>query len=110
MADHISASKEGRDSLAKVVMERYRRAKDYRQSHIVHQGLSFDSLLKRAQHQYRREYTSEDAASMQQAFGFCPSRYYPLVQTKVDAAVAWLNDCKQSRRIDYSQPNTRTRA
>lgn len=29
---------------------------------------------------------------MQQAFGFCPSRYYPLVQTKVDAAVSWLND------------------
>ncbi|KMQ97342.1 glycosyl hydrolase 108 [Lasius niger] len=92
MTDDIKASKEGRDAMARVVMERFWRAKDYRQQHIVHQGKSFEALLRRSVHQYRREYTAEDSASMQAAFGFCPTRYYPLVQQKVDAAVAWLND------------------
>lgn len=92
MADSIQASKQGRDDLARVVMQRFWRAKEYKQSHIVHQGKSFESLMLRSAHQYRREYTAEDSASMNAAFGFCPTRYYPLVATKVDAAVAWLND------------------
>lgn len=92
MADSIETSKDGRDDLAKVVMQRFWRSKQYREQHIVHQGLSFDSLIRRAEHQFRREYTSDDAASMEEAFGFCPSRYYGLVQQKVLATVAWMND------------------
>lgn len=92
MADSIETSKDGRDALAQVVMQRFWRAKQYREQHVVHQGLSFDSLMRRAEHQFRREYTSDDAASMQEAFGFCPTRYYGLVQQKVLATVAWSND------------------
>lgn len=88
----METNKEQRDELAGVVVERYRRAKEYREGHIVHQGKSFETLITRAEHQYRREYTSEDAAAMAEAFGIVPSRYLGIVQQKVNATQAWMND------------------
>lgn len=84
--------KEGRDSLAKVVIQRFRRAAEYRGSHIVHQSHSFDALLDRAERQYNREYTSGERAAMESSFGFSPSRYYGIAQQKVNATVAWNSD------------------
>jgi hypothetical protein len=93
MADaEVTAPKQTHDDLAGVVLDRYRRAKMYREQHIVHQGKSFQSLLDRAEKQYRREYTTQDAADMEESFGFCPSRYYGLVAQKVNASVAWYSD------------------
>lgn len=83
---------EQQDELVGVVLERYRRAKEYREGHIVHQGSSFDSLIHRAEHQYRREYQGQDRDEMIEAFGFVPSRYLGIVQQKVNATVAWSND------------------
>lgn len=88
----METNKEQRDELAGVVVERYRRAKEYREGHIVHQGKSFETLITRAEHQYRREYTTEDAAAMAEAFGIVPSRYLGIVQQKVNATQAWMND------------------
>lgn len=88
----METNQEQRDELANVVLERYRRANEYRQQHIVHQGKSFETLMIRAEHQFRREYTAEDSAEMQDAFGFVPSRYLGIVQQKVKATQAWIND------------------
>ena len=87
-----SIDEKGKDELARIVIQRYRRARDYRDSHIVHQGRSATELMERADRQYRREYTSSERSMMQEAFGFTPSRYYGITQQKVNATVAWHND------------------
>lgn len=81
-----------RDDIAELVINRFKRGVDYKNSHIVHQGLSFQELIERASAQYRREYTPEDAKAMEEIFGFCPSRYYGLVQIKTNATRAWKRD------------------
>lgn len=91
MAD-IKVNAEGRDEIAQVVIERFRRAREHKSNHIVHQGKSIETLLNRAAHQYRREYTHEDSSAMMESFGFCPSRYYGLVQLKTNAVAAWKSD------------------
>ena len=91
MSDVKTSDKE-KDELAGVVLARYRRAKEYRDQHVVHQGKSFSAMIERAEHQYRREYTCADAESMEHAFGFTPTRYLGIVQQKVNATVAWSND------------------
>ena len=88
----INVPTEAKDELARVVTDRYRRAREYRDSNIIHQGKSFSALLERADHQFRREYTCEDAAAMEESFGFTPSRYLGVTQQKVLATVAWHND------------------
>lgn len=88
----METTEKQKDELAGVVLARYRRAKTYREQYVVHQKRSAESLIERADKQYRREYTSEDAAHMLQAFGFVPSRYMGVVQQKVNATVAWNND------------------
>ena len=88
----MELTKEQHDKLAEVVVARFRRAKDYRKGYIVHQGISYEHMLKRAAHQYRREYYGDDRDQMTQAFGFCPTRYLGVVQQKTNATVAWLND------------------
>lgn len=92
MADLETTTNAERDEIAGIVMTRYRRARDYRQSYIVHQGKSFETLLSRARSQFMREYTADDAAAMEEAFGVCPTRYYGVVQQKVNATVAWNSD------------------
>lgn len=88
----IDTTQEERDDLAGVVIARYRRARQYRDDYEVHQGISYSHMLERADHQYRREYTSQDAIEMETAFGFCPTRYLGICQQKVNATVAWMND------------------
>jgi hypothetical protein len=91
MAD-VKITEEQKDDLAGVVLERYRRAKQYREDYVVHQRKTAQSLIDRAEKQYRREYTTADAAEMNNAFGFEPTRYMGIVQQKVNATVAWNND------------------
>lgn len=89
-SDTIDAA--ARDDLADLVIDRFKRGVDYKNEHIVHQGLSFQRLAKRAQSQYRREYIPEDARLMEETFGFCPRRYYGLTQIKTNATRAWKRD------------------
>lgn len=88
----IKTTQKERDTMADVVLARYRRARDYRRSYVLFQQRSVDGLMTRAEHQFNREYTNRDAASMTDAFGFCPSRYYGLVNQKVTAGLAWKTD------------------
>ena len=92
MALEIDTSIEARDSIAGIVMDRFRRAIEYRGQHIVHQRQSFESLMTRADSQFRREYTPADEAAMLESFGFVPTRYFGLTQQKVLATVAWNSD------------------
>lgn len=88
----VDTTQKAQDELAGVVLERYRRALEYQGQYTVHQGVNFRDMILRATHQYRREYTAADSAEMENAFGFCPSRYYGVTQQKVNATVAWNND------------------
>lgn len=88
----VETTEKAQDALAGVVLQRYRRARDYRQQYISHQRTNAETLMLRADHQYRREYTNDDAAAMEAAFGFCPTRYYGVCQQKVNAGVAWHMD------------------
>lgn len=92
MSDTDKITKKLEDAIADIVLQRYRRAKEHRDTYVVHQNLSFSRLLKRAAAQYRREYEADDAELMRQAFGFTPTRYLGIVQQKVNAIVAWSND------------------
>lgn len=88
----IELNTEQEDEVALAVIDRYKRSRDYRSSHIVHQGCSAQMLMERARHQYRREYMPDDAAMLQESFGFCPTRYYGVTQQKVNATYYWKLD------------------
>lgn len=92
MSDELVVSSEGKDSLAEIALERFRRGQEFRESHIVHQGKSFDFLMHRADKQYRREYMDCDRQALHDTFGFCPTRYYGLTQIKTNATRAWKRD------------------
>lgn len=81
-----------KDDMASAVLQRYRRAREYRSSYILHQGKSVLALMERARNQYDREYMVQDAADMHDAFGFTPTRYYGVTQQKVNATYNWKLD------------------
>lgn len=88
----IETTDKQQDELAEAVLDRYRRAREYRGSYIAHQSQSAQALFERAEHQYRREYTPDEIAIYEGSFGVCPSRYMGVTQQKVNAAVAWHMD------------------
>lgn len=88
----ITTTEKARDEMAETVLQRFRRAAQYRNSYVLHQGQSVNTLIDRATSQFNREYTTQDANSMTQAFGYCPSRYMGIVQQKTTATLAWKLD------------------
>lgn len=89
MAEEKRLSPKGQDKIAEIAAARTRRSYERQQSYIQHQGKTVWSARIRAQKQYAREYTAEDAADIEMAFGFTPSRYYGVTQQKVNATVNW---------------------
>lgn len=92
MAEEKRLSPEGKDTIAKIAGERARRSYERQTSYIQYQDRSVWYLKHRSQKQFAREYTSEDASDIEEAFGFVPSRYYGVVQQKVNATVNWALD------------------
>lgn len=92
MADELNITEEARDDIALAVMQRFRRAKEWRDTYVVHQGMSASALMNRSEYQYRREYTPGDAEQMMASFGFCPTRYMGIVQQKTNATFNWKLD------------------
>lgn len=88
----LTISSKARDEVALTVLQRFRRASQYRDSYILHQGHTVNYLIDRAKAQYDREYIPEDQAAMTRAFGFCPTRYMGIVQQKVNATYNWKLD------------------
>lgn len=82
----------GQDKLANVAGQRARRSYERQQEYIQHQDKTVWRLKYRAQKQYNREYTRDDAADIQTAFGFVPTRYFGVTQQKVNATTNWCVD------------------
>lgn len=80
------------DSMAKLVMKRFRDARQFKSSNSVYQGKSTVTLLNEADHAMNKVYTCDQIARMTEAFGFCPSRYYGLIHSKVAEITAWKNE------------------
>lgn len=88
----IKTTQKERDTMAEIVLARYRRAREYRESYVLFQNRTVDTLMNRAEHQFNREYTNQDRSAMAEAFGFVPTRYYGVVNQKVTAGLAWKTD------------------
>ncbi|MCM1516237.1 MAG: hypothetical protein NC080_07505 [Paraprevotella sp.] len=89
MAEELRLTAEAQDKIAKIVLERTRRAFDRQQDYKQFQDKSVWFLKYRAQKQYNREYIASDAADFQEAFGIDPTRYYGVVQQKTNATWNW---------------------
>jgi hypothetical protein len=77
------------DEIATIVMTRLRDAKKKRESKLIFQNKSFDTMMRQALEQYKKVYDPEVAARIQSTFGYCPVRYISLTNEKVNAARAW---------------------
>lgn len=80
------------DALAKIVMQRFRDARQYKQNNNVFQGKSTVTLLQEADYAMEKRYTPGQAQAMSGAFGFCPSRYYGLIKAKTTAIADWKSE------------------
>ena len=88
----VRISAEGLDQLAQIVIMRAKQGHDRQNTYIGHQGKTVAFLKRRAEAQYNREYLKEDAAQIQAAFGFVPTRYFGVTQQKVNATFNWKLD------------------
>lgn len=89
MAEERRLDAKGMDTLAEIAGERARRAYQRQLDYIQFQDKSVWSLKYRAQKQYNREYTADDAADFEESFGLTPTRYYGVVQQKTNATWNW---------------------
>lgn len=80
------------DSLAKLVMKRFRDARQFKSSNSVYQNKSTITLLNEADHAMEKKYTCDQIARMTDAFKFCPTRYYGLIASKVAEIAAWKSE------------------
>lgn len=79
----------GQDTVAEIASQRAKRSFQRQQEYIQHQGKTVWSAKYRAIKQYNREYTVDDAADFEEAFGVRPTRYYGVVQQKTNATLNW---------------------
>jgi hypothetical protein len=77
------------DSVAKIVMARFRDAVQSKSNTIVYQGKSVIRLLRESRYAMEKRYTPEMNDAMTAAFGVCPSRYYGLSSAKSVAISNW---------------------
>lgn len=77
------------DLMAKVVTQRFRDAAMFKRNNNVYQGKSTIRLLNEADHAMRKQYTPDMARAIQEAFGFCPTRYQGVAAAKAVAISNW---------------------
>ena len=80
------------DAVAKIVMQRFRDARQYKSNNSVFQGKSTVTLLTEADYAMEKRYTTTQAQAIQNAFGFCPTRYYGLTKAKTTAIADWKSE------------------
>jgi hypothetical protein len=80
------------DSIARIVMERFRRAHESKRNHRIYQGSTSIQLFREAENAMEKVYNPGDAENIQHAFGFTPSRYYGLSSAKVRGIADWKLD------------------
>ena len=80
------------DSIAKIVMQRFRDARQAKSNNIVFQGKSTIKLLREADYAMEKRYTHEMVDKLTSAFGYCPEDYYGLSLAKTRAIADWKSE------------------
>lgn len=80
------------DVVARIVVSRFRDAKEAKKNNSVYQGKSTVRLLREADEAMEKRYTCEQDEAMEAAFGFRPSRYYGLSATKTTEIANWRSE------------------
>lgn len=95
-AGRMADESDMQDAIAKIVMQRFRDARQHKQNNNIYQGKSTVTLLREADYAMQKRYTPEQERGMSEAFGFCPSRYYGLIQAKVTEVAGWKSELVNS--------------
>lgn len=77
------------DSIAKIVMARFRDSVQSKSNTIIYQGKSVITLLRESRYAMEKRYTPDMSDALAAAFGVCPSRYYGLSSAKTVAIANW---------------------
>ena len=77
------------DSIAQIVLDRFRNARQDKANLRFYQGKSVITNLREADYALEKRYTSDTEQALMDAFGFCPTRYYGLSAAKTREVAAW---------------------
>lgn len=89
---YFAGPEDMKDTIASIVIERFRDARSTKQSLRIYQGKSPIRLLMQAENARRKEYNGDQIDALTQAFGFCPSRFYGLSAAKAKSIVDWKSE------------------
>jgi hypothetical protein len=73
-------------------MKRFRDASQFKSNNSVYQGKSTIKLLREADYAMEKRFTADQSAALNEAFGFCPTRYYGLSAAKTVAIANWKSE------------------
>lgn len=77
------------DVVAKIVLARFRDARQSKSHNSIYQNKSTVRLLKEADDARRKEYNVKQQEAIQAAFGFCPTRFYGMSASKTKSIIDW---------------------
>jgi len=77
------------DSFARIVMQRFRDAREAKTNNRPYQDKSTITLLREADYAMEKRYTPEMQRAITAAFGVCPTRYYGLSAAKTVSVANW---------------------
>jgi hypothetical protein len=80
------------DAVAKIILERFRAAKNFKSRNSVYQGKSTTTLLYEAECAMEKKYTPSELERSASAFGEAHSRYYGLSAAKTVAIANWKSE------------------
>lgn len=80
------------DSIAKIVMARFRDARQSKTNFRPYQDKSVITLLDEADRAMEKRFTPKQADALTKAFGFCPTRFYGLAATKTLEIANWKSE------------------
>lgn len=87
--EEMTSHEEMGDTFARIVMQRFRDARQAKSNNRPYQGKSTITLLREADYAMEKRYTPETEAAITQAFEVCPTRYYGLSAAKTVSVANW---------------------
>lgn len=91
----FASAEDAADTIAAIVMDRFRSARQTKQNSTIYQGKSTVTLLREADYALEKRYTPEVEAAITESFGLCPTRYYGLSASKTVAIANWKAELMQ---------------
>lgn len=88
----LADPKDMNDSIASIVMQRFRDSRQSKTNNRVYQNKSTIRLHREADYALEKRYTPEQEQTLTHAFGFCPTRYYGLSAAKTVAIANWKSE------------------